>query len=66
MRHRHDDDLPLLPRDVDGTSRAASKGAQSHVRLVPPLPPTLVLEGADQPFGLEIVAAQSSIGRRAG
>jgi hypothetical protein len=27
---------------------------------VPPLPPTLVVEGADQPFGLEIVAAHAS------
>ena len=50
----------------DGTSRAALQGAQSFVRLVPLLPPTLVVEGAVQPFGLEIVAAQSSIGRWAG
>jgi hypothetical protein len=30
---------------------------------VPPLPSTLDVEGADQPFCLEIVAAQASSGR---
>jgi len=30
------------------------------------LPPTLVVEGADQPFCLEIVAAQASIAPRPG
>jgi hypothetical protein len=40
--------------------------ATSGTRPFPPLPPTLVLEGAAQPFLLEMVESQSSTGRRPG
>jgi hypothetical protein len=47
-----------------------ARGAQSRstatsgTRPIPPLPPTLVLEGAAQPFLLQIVASQASRRRR--
>jgi hypothetical protein len=56
MRHRHVD-LPLI--NGDGAARAAS--LRKRPASVPPLPPTLDVEGADQPFCLEIVAAHASI-----
>jgi len=59
MRHRHLD-LPLMMRD--GAARAGSDLRRRHAS-VPPLPSTLDVEGADQPFLLEIVAAQASSGR---
>jgi hypothetical protein len=49
----------------DGAARAGSSLRQRHAS-VPPLPSTLDVEGADQPFLLEIVAAQASSGRWAG
>ena len=44
----------------DGAARAGS--LRRRPASVPPLPLTLEWEGADQPFWLEIVAAQASIG----
>ena len=61
MRHRHLD-LPLITRD--DAARAGLSLRRRHAS-VPPLPSTLSVEGADQPFCLEIVAAQASSGRGA-
>jgi hypothetical protein len=57
MRHRHRD-LPV----TGGTNATRAEAAQ-RLASVPPLPLTLDWEGADQPFWLEIVAAQASWGR---
>jgi len=43
---------------------ARPDGHDERLRLLPPLPPTLVLEGAAQPLRLEIRASQASAGRR--
>ena len=56
MRHRHRDLLRSW-----GTTRRAQASAAQRLASVPPLPSTLGSEGADQPFWLEIVAAQASI-----
>jgi len=61
MRHRHLD-LPLITRD--GAERAGLSVRRLHAS-VPPLPSTLDVEGADQPFLWKIVAAQASSGRGA-
>src|SRR6266545_4312861 len=48
-----------------GTSGPAQPiGCRGGARPSLPLPPTLLLEGADQPFLLEMVASQASSGRR--
>jgi hypothetical protein len=44
-----------------GTTRRAQASSAQRLASVPPLPSTLGSEGADQPFWLEIVAAQASI-----
>jgi hypothetical protein len=46
-----------------GTARRAQPSLRQRPASVPPLPPTLDVEGADQPFCLKIVAAHASIGR---
>src|SRR5829696_6404159 len=48
-----------------GTAHGARPQPRRQRASVPPLPPTLVVEGADQPFCLEIVAAQAFSGLRA-
>ena len=46
---------------LGGTTRGAQSEptATGGTRLIPPLPPTLVLEGAAQPFLFEMVANQA-------
>jgi len=48
-----------------GTARRAQPSLRMRPASVPPLPPTLDVEGADQPAWWKIVAAHASIGRRA-
>ena len=48
-----------------GTARRAQPKLRQRHASVPPLPPTLDVEGADQPAWWKIVAAHASIGRRA-
>ena len=56
MRHRHDPS----PLTAGGTRGHPDHGSSPRVR--PPLPPTLVLEGAAQPFLLEMVERQAMSG----
>src|SRR5689334_15186226 len=50
--------------DLDGATRHAQPRLRYRPASCPPLPPTLVLEGAAQPFLFEIRASQASVGRR--
>ncbi len=63
MWHRHG---TTPSNKIGGSARGARSPATatSGTRPFPPLPSTLVLEGAAQPFLLAIVASQASRGRR--